>query len=272
MIEPANRAAFRQKYGPWAVIAGASDGTGAAYAHQLAAAGLNLVLIARRPEPLAALAAELQGKYHVETRTASIDLYERAAGTQVLAAAAGLEVGLYVSNAGADTNGMPFLDAPLDAWRQLIHRNVLAVIEAAYGFAAAMRQRGRGGLIFMSSGTALGGQPGFAVYSATKAFDLNFAESLWAELHPHGIDVLSGVCPVMDTPTLQRTLAKHNLAVPGAYDPQSVVHTLLERLADGPTHIFPFGPDAPQAAGIEKARRARVLTMIEVSKMFAGGK
>lgn len=262
--------AFKAKYGPWAVITGASDGTGAAYARQLAAMGLNLVLIARRPEPLAELAADLEREYGISTRTASVDLYQTGAGQRVLDAASGLEVGLFISNAGSDTNGLPFLDAPLDAWRQLIHRNVLTVAETVYGFAGPMRSRGRGGIILMSSGTALGGQPGTAVYSGTKAFDLNLAESLWAELGPSGIDVLAGVCPAMNTPMLQKTLAKHNLTVPGLFEPEDVVSTLLARLPDGPTHIFAFGPDAPMAGQIEKARRDRLAAVLEISKMFFG--
>src|SRR5277367_1740824 len=96
---------FKAKYGPWAVISGASDGTGAAYARQLAALGLNLVLIARRIESLATLAREIKTTHGVQTRVASIDLFQPDAGSQVVAAAQGLEIGLYVSNAGADPNG-----------------------------------------------------------------------------------------------------------------------------------------------------------------------
>lgn len=259
---------FAEKYGPWAVITGASDGTGAAFARQLAAKGLNLVLIARRPEPLQALAQELERAHGIATRTASVDLYQPGAGQQVASAAMGLDVGLYISNAGADANGARFLDAPLDAWRGLINRNVFTVTELAYHFAATMRQRGSGGILLMSSGTALGGQPGVAVYCATKAFDLNLAEALWAELGPFGIDVLGAVCPAMDTPSLQSLLGANALTVPGLFDPVEVVRTLLARLPDGPTHVFPFGPDAPRAAEIEKARRERVAVMVEASKMF----
>jgi uncharacterized protein len=261
---------FKANYGPWAVISGASDGTGAAYARQLAAMGLNLVLIARRPGPLAELAGELEKEHGIQTRTASVDLYEHGAGQRVLDAAAGLEVGLYISNAGSDTNGSSFLDAPLDAWRQLIHRNVLTVAETVYGFAGPMRARKRGGIILMSSGTALGGTAGTAVYSGTKAFDLNLGESLWAELGPHGVDVIVGACPAMNTPMLQKTLAKHNLTVPGLFEPDDVVQTLLARLPDGPTHIFAFGPDAPNVPQIEKARRERVVVMRDIAKMFFG--
>ena len=186
MNDKPDPAVYREKYGPWAVITGASDGTGAAYAHQLAAMGINLVLIARRPGPLAALAAELEQRHGIATRTASIDLYGSGAAERVLAAADGLDVGLFISNAGADTNGKRFLDVPLDTWRQLINRNVLTVTELAYGFAGPMVGRGRGGIILMSSGSGLGGQPGVSVYSATKAFDLNLAEGLWAELKDLG--------------------------------------------------------------------------------------
>lgn len=264
--------AFRARYGPWAVICGASDGSGAAFARQLAALGLNLVLIARRPELLAQLAAELERAHGVSTRSASIDLYEADAGTRVAAAAAGLEVGLYVSNAGADTSHSQFIDAPLDTWRRLVRRNVLAVMESVHEFAGPMCQRGRGGILLMSSGVALGGMPGAAVYSATKAFDLNLAESLWAELAPRGVDVLSGVCPPMDTPSHQRLLSELGLAVPGQYAAEEVAGTLLARLGDGPLQMFGFGPDAAEAPRVEKARRERVLAMVEMAKMFFGSR
>ena len=268
MTDPLDARAYREKYGPWAVITGASDGTGAAYARQLAANGLNLLLIARRRELLEALAQEIEEAHGIATRTASVDLYQPGAGQQVASAARDLEVGLYVSNAGADANSARFLDAPLDAWRGLIQRNVFTVTELVYHFAATMRQRGRGGILLMSSGTALGGQPGVAVYCATKAFDLNLAEALWAELGPFGIDVLGAVCPAMDTPSLQSLLGANGLTLPGLYDPDEVVRTLLARLPDGPTHVFPFGPDAPRAGEIEQARRERVAAMVEASKMF----
>jgi len=263
------RGAYRQKYGPWVVITGASDGTGAAFARQLAALGLNLVLIGRRPDPLAELAKELERAHEIQARTASIDLYQPGAGGKVLAAAAGLEVGLFISNAGADTNNSLFLDAPLGAWLDLIQRNVAAVVEAAYGFAKAMRERKRGGLIFMSSGTALGGMPRVAVYGGTKAFDLVFAEALWAELKPHGIDVINAVCPVMDTPSFRRFQQEAGIQVPGAADPAEIARDLIARLADGPTRIFPFGPDAEAAPQQELARKERATMMIEVSRMFA---
>jgi uncharacterized protein len=266
MADDANR--LLERYGPWAVISGASDGTGAAYARELAAAGLNLVLVARGLPALRALATELESGFGIQTRTASVDLYKPGAGKLVLAAAEGLEVGLYISNAGADTNGSAFLDKPLDAWLDLINRNVTNLAEAVYGFAGPMRARGRGGVILMSSGTALGGQAKVAVYSATKAFDLNFAESLWMELKPHGVDVISAVAPAMDTPSLKRLLDGRE--IPGLFDPAAVARTMIERLGKEPCHIFAFGPGADEAEQVAQARRKRVETVSAMSKMFFG--
>lgn len=269
MSESVDQSAYRKKYGPWAVITGASDGTGAAFARQFAALGLNQMLIGRRQDALSDLAKELERGHGIQTRTASIDLYQQGAGAAVLEAATGLEVGLFISNAGADTNNSLFLDAPFDAWLQLIRRNVLAVVEATHGFAKSMRDRKRGGLIFMSSGAGLGGAPRVAVYGATKSFDLTFAESLWGELRGHGVDVIAAVCPVMNTPSFQRFQKEAGIEVPGAYEPEDIVRDLIGRLPNGPTRIFGYGPAAAEAPKQEQARNERATFMIELSKMFA---
>lgn len=261
---------FSERYGPWAVIAGASDGTGAAFARQLAAKGLDLLLIARRLAPLEELASQLRWEFGVQTRVASIDLYQPGSGQRVVEAAAGLEVGLFVSNAGGDTNASAFLKAPIDAWTDLIHRNVLALAQAVHGFAGPMTGRKRGGFVLMSSGAALGGQPGMAVYSGTKAFDLNFAESIWSEFRGHGVDVICGVCGAMDTPSLHAVLDKRGLKVPGLLDPADVVRDLLLRLPAGPLYVTPFGPQADQAPIVEQGRRDRMRQMEHVAKMFFG--
>ena len=136
---------MRDKYGPWAVIAGASEGTGAEYARQLAALGIHCLLVARRTEPLQQLARELEERYHVQTRVLSIDLSTPDAAQRMKAAAADIEIGLYVSNAGADPTGKYFLDVPLDQSHRLINLNVRTVVDAVYAFAPPMKARGRGG-------------------------------------------------------------------------------------------------------------------------------
>src|SRR5262249_17445789 len=104
---------FAQSYGPWAVVAGASDGTGAAFAEDLASRGVNVVLVARRRNLLEELAARLP----TETRVVAMDLSVPEAGAQLVAAVADIDVGLLVYNAGADDHSTPFLEQPIDDLR-----------------------------------------------------------------------------------------------------------------------------------------------------------
>lgn len=260
---------MRGKYGPWAVVAGASEGTGAEYARQLAAVGIHCLLVARRPEPLEQIARELTGKYHVQTRVLSVDLSSPDAAQRMQAATADVEVGLYVSNAGADSTGKHFLDLPLEHSHRLINLNVRTVVDAVHTFATPMKARGRGGILLMSSGAALGGQPRVAMYSGTKAFEVNFAESLWVELRKFSVDVLSVAAPAMDTPVLRAALAAKNLKPQGVYDPKDVVRIALEYLPIGPTYVFPLGPHE-SAEALNKARRTRLLAVAEITKAFFG--
>jgi uncharacterized protein len=260
---------MRAKYGPWAVIAGASEGTGAEYARQLAALGIHCLLVARRKAPLQQLAQELTDTHRVQTRVLSIDLSTPDAAQRMKSAAADIEVGLYVSNAGADPAGQYFLDVPLEQSHRLINMNVYTVVNAVHAFAPPMKARGRGGILLMSSGAALGGQPRVAVYSGTKAFEVNFGESLWIELRKFGVDVLSVAAPAMDTPVLRAALAARNLKPEGVYDPKDVVRTALQHLPVGPTYVFPLGPHET-ADALNEARRSRLLAVTEITEAFFG--
>jgi uncharacterized protein len=260
---------MRAKYGPWAVIAGASEGTGAEYARQLAAAGIHCLLVARRAEPLEQIARELTGRYKVQARVLTVDLSAADAAQRMKEAAADLDVGLYVSNAGADSTGLHFLDVPLERSHRLINMNVRTVIDAVYAFAPSMKARGRGGILLMSSGAALGGQPRLAMYSGTKAFELNFGESLWIELRKFGVDVLTVAAPAMDTPVLREAMAARNLKPEGIYDPKEVVQIALQYLPAGPSYVFPLGPHQ-NADTLNEERRSRLLAVAEITKAFFG--
>lgn len=264
--------AFLQRYGPWALVAGASEGTGAAFAHRLAGAGLKLILVARREGPLTALAEELRGKYGVECVTASIDLAAWDAMERLAEAAAGREIGLYIGNAGSDPNGVSFLDHDLDAWLTLVSRNVVTTMKACHHFARPMRERARGGIILVGSGACYGGAPGLGVYAGTKAFDLCFGEGLWAELAPHGVDVLNLILTRTDTPEFRRHLASRGAPVPaGLASPEDVARVGLERLPFGPVHHWGASDDEPGFAPMSAAsRRARVLKIAESMKDLRG--
>jgi short-subunit dehydrogenase len=231
-----------QRYGPWAVVAGASDGIGAAFAERIAADGINVVLVARRK----ALLDEVAARLPVETRVVVVDLSAPRAIDELAAATADLEVGLFVFNAGADTVNLPLLSRDIEDLRAFVQRNCTAVLEASHAFGGRMVERGRGGVVLVTSGAAWAGGATLAVYSATKAFDANLAESLWAEWRPHGVDVLSLVLGPTDTPSLQRSLARHGGHMDNLADPAEVAAEAIAHLADGPTWAHgmpdPAGP------------------------------
>ena len=201
---PLDSTRFRERYGPWAVIAGASEGTGACYARELAAMGVNLVLVSRRQAALDAQGQALAAEFGIDFRCVAQDLAEPGAGLRIVEAAHDLDVGLYISNAGAD-GFVSFFEDSTDAAHRLVRMNISTLIDAANGFGKRLLARGGGGIIVMASGAGLGGQPNLALYSATKGFEINFAESLWAEYHDRGIDVIAIAAPIMRTPYFSST-------------------------------------------------------------------
>jgi short-subunit dehydrogenase len=254
-------------YGPWAVVAGASEGTGAAFAREIARSGIKLLLVARRQVPLDTLAEELRRDHGVEVRTLSLDLNAEDAGQRILAAATDIEVGLYVANAGAGQGGTPFLDMPMQTIRDLIARNIFVTIEACQHFGRGMRERGRGGIVLMGSGAGLGGQPGVAAYSGVKGFVLNLAESLWSELRDAGVDVIGIAAPVMETPALRAALGDRDF--PGILPAEDVVRNTLRRLpAQGPCYVYSLEGTEAESERQTGARRDRVLAVEQFSKAF----
>lgn len=263
---------FDERYGPWAVIAGASEGTGRAYARKVAARGVKCILIARRAAPLDALAAEIRAESGVECATATIDLGAPDATAKIRAAVGEREVGLFISNAGADPNGAYFLERDLATWTGLVQRNVVTMMECCHHFAAPMRDRGKGGLLLVNSGACYGGSPHMAAYTASKAFMLCFAESLWGEIRAYGVDVLTLVMHMTDTPALRTLLAEKKLPMPpNAASAEDVAEVGLARLPHGPVHNWNLDDDvAGYAITSASDRRKRVLALAQASAHVFG--
>lgn len=266
-----DQAAFVERYGPWAIIGGASEGTGACYAEQLAAMGINLVLVSRRLEALDTLGQRLEASYGIAFRSLTADLAESGAGARLVEATSDLDIGLYISNAGADGAGNSFFGAPVDRSLRLLTMNAANVLEATHGFGNRFLERGSGGIVIMSSGAGLGGQPWLAMYSGTKAFELNFVESLWAELDGQNVDIVGIAAPIMDTPTLRRSTEGLGMDYSTAYDPAEVCALALASLGKEPLVLVPDGPDEAKIPQIEADRKTRLIALAEWGKAYTAG-
>lgn len=228
--------AFRSRYGPWALVAGASVGLGAEFARQLAARGLNLVLIARRSALLDACARRLAGEFGVETRTLAIDLASPELAPAVREKTNDIEVGLLVYNAALSILGL-HLEQNLDDQLKAIDVNCRGPLVLIHEFAKPMAVRGRGGVILMSSIAGLQGSPLIANYAATKAYNLVLGEALWDELRGRGVDVLAFCAGATRTPNYVQSQPRKTNVFSAPMEPEPVVTEALAALGTGPSAI-----------------------------------
>lgn len=229
------------KYGPWAIVVGASDGCGALFAERLACNGVNVVLVARRQHLMDEVAAGIRERTGAATRTLAVDLTADDASSAIIDATADLDIGMLVYCAGGDPNYQPFLANPVSAGEALLRRNCLVLMQLCHHFAGTMVARGRGGIVNFSSGAALVGGPNMVAYGGTKAFDMVFTEGLWAELHDKGVDVLCLILGKTDTPALRQLehrrgqIASLDEVPPGAVPADVVIDEAFDNLTNGPT-------------------------------------
>jgi short-subunit dehydrogenase len=263
---------FREKYGPWAVIAGGSEGTGRSFGCQLAAIGINCVLVAK-DGPLEETAAEIREKYGVEVVTAALDLAASDAADQIFAAVGNREVGLFVNNAGADWFGERFLEVGIEGWLALAHVNIDTMLRCTHHFGGAMRRRRRGGILIVNSGACYGGSKYLAIYCASKAFQLNFAEALWSEMRPYGVDVCTIVLGRTNTPGYHARRASKGISVgdAGLASPDAVAAQALARLPHGPITNWGQDDDEDGYLAYSAAKRREKVIMMETLVMEDSG-
>jgi short-subunit dehydrogenase len=224
---------LRARYGPWALVAGGSTGLGAEFARQLAAARLNLVLVAEAAEPLTSLAADLSARHAVEVLPVVADLAEPGMLGIIERAAGQLEIGLLICNAAHVPIG-PFLGRPLEDHLRAVQVNCRAPVALIHRFAPGMVARGRGGILLMSSLAGLQGSALLATYSASKAFDLVLGEALWEELRGTGVDVLALCAGAVRTETYLASNPRPPRVGPPVMAVEPVVRHALASLPRGP--------------------------------------
>ena len=224
---------FSQKYGPYALVAGGSYGLGAAFAEGIARRGVNLVIAARNNEVLLKTAAHIRELHDVDVLTIEADvanigeLKKRIDSLDV-------EIGLLVYNAASVPIG-PFPEATETQLESAVAVNVRAPLVLTKLLSTPMIERGRGGVVLMSSLAGGQGSPNLAAYAATKAFNTVLAEGLWHELAPRGVDVLVCTAGAILTPGYE--LAESTRPAPGTLPAVTVAEQALNALGRGPVVI-----------------------------------
>jgi short-subunit dehydrogenase len=253
--------AFRERYGPWALVAGASAGLGEAFARLLAARGLHLVLLARRADALARLAADLRRAHGVEVRAEPLDLARADLVAAVQRAVEGAEIGLLVYNAAHSVIG-PFLERPLSEHLRVVDVNCRGPLSLVHLLGAPMSERGRGGIVLMTSLAGSQGNPLLASYAASKAFELVLAEGLWDELGDRGVDVVACRAGATRTPGWEASRPRRSVPLMEAH---RVAREALDALGRGPGTVpgalnrlaaFAFARLLPRRASIRIMGRA----------------
>lgn len=218
-----------RRYGPWAVVTGASDGIGRAMARLLAQRGLGVVLVARRAEILEQAAADAR-LHGVEARVVLADLAHADGIATVQRTTAELDVGLLVAAAGYGTSG-PFVESALDAELDMLDVNCRAVLALTHHYAQRLVQRRRGGIILFGSIVGFQGTPYAANYAATKAYVQSLAEGLGVELAPFDVDVLASA----PGPTNSGFASRAGMRMGKALDAETVALATLAALGHSST-------------------------------------
>jgi len=232
---PTAPTAFRDRYGPWALVTGASSGIGEQFARRLAARGLHLVVAARRLDRLDALSRELRDAHGHEILPVAVDLAAEDAADTLADACADRDVGLVVSNAGLGMKGL-HADADPEQLDDMLAVNCRAPMLLARAFAPRLVERGRGGLVFVGSIEGFQGYPYSAAYAATKGFVHSLGAGLWGELRPRGVDVLVVAPGATDTDILtDQGIDKRALV--GVMAPADVAERSLAHLGRGPMYV-----------------------------------
>ncbi|MBW8753192.1 MAG: SDR family NAD(P)-dependent oxidoreductase [Sphingomonadales bacterium] len=247
----------RERHGPWALLVGGSEGIGEELASQLAAIGINLVLVARKPEALAATAAKARAT-GVEVRTLSYDASAEDLVDRIRELTDDVEVGLLVHNVGGGGGGR-FFDRSLDDVLRSSMVNCVNFTKLVHHYGKPMVTRGAGGVLTFGSMAGNVGGAYMTSYSGGKAYVQLFCEALWAELDGTGVDVLAIVIGSADTPARQRSGTKDVDLFPVAR-PEDVAKQALREIGNGPVQV-PAGSEKAFAAFNIPDRREAVDTI-----------
>ena len=247
----------KNKYGPWAVVAGASEGLGLAFVRECAQAGINVVMVARRADLLEASSRDIREEYGVEVRTLQAELAKPGIVEEMRKVTDDIEVGLVIFNAAA-ANFKPFLEQSEEELLAAINLSCVGQSFILQHYGRKMVERGHGGLMLISSLAGSAGIPNMGAYSGAKAYTDKLGEALWAELKPKGVDVYVLVVGSTDTPRRRASGAKNVPGIP-VLTPEEVAAHGVNNIANGPLQVPP--PLQPMFEKIYTADRAAAVNL-----------
>lgn len=219
------------------MIAGASEGIGGAFANHLAKEGLDLVLIARRLQPLKQLAESLEIKYSVKVLCISCDLSDDDAVMKIQEKLDGREINILVYNAVQSYIG-PFIENTPENHIQMSRLNMITPLNMLHRYGERMLSRGRGAIVLMSSLAGFQGSGYLSMYAATKAFNRILAESLWFEWKSSGVDIIACCAGATATPNFKNTNPEKNgFFAPRILTPEEIPDECFRQLGRQPSCI-----------------------------------
>lgn len=229
----------KRVYGKVALVAGASEGIGAAFAKELAANGMELVLVARGYDKLTNLATAIEESYGVKVYTLQCDLSDPAAADSITGflEIASLQVDVLVYNAAVSPIGS-YPEMEISEIDRAVQVNITTQAKLLHILGGKMAGRGRGAVIVVSSMAGLQGSGGISLYAATKAFGRVLAEGLWYEWRSRGVDVIACCAGATATPNyINSKPAKSSVFAPKVQKPEDVARECLKRLGTTPSFI-----------------------------------
>jgi len=226
------RLGFKEKYGPYAIIAGGSDGLGYAFAESLARRGINLILFARQKERLELAAIRLRNEYNIDAISIAADMFDYD-NIKNIVSSLNVKIGLLIYNAAFAPIRL-FEDLSEEELIKINNINVKTPLLLTKLISERMIKDKRGGIILMSSLAGTQGSPKISTYAATKAFNTILAEGLWWELKKHNIDVLASCAGAISTPGYNNAKKKK---APGTLTPYQVAEKTIKALGKKPVIV-----------------------------------
>ena len=223
---------FKEKYGDWAILIGAAEGIGEAFAIQLASQGFNLIMLDKNEASLIALSEKLIKEYNIQIKNLHLDLIDPNATKIVIQAIADLKCRLLIYNA-AFSLIKKFTDHSTEELDIYLQVNVTSQLKLIHSFSNYLKEKKQnGGILLMSSLAGLLGMQYIAPYAASKAFTWNLAESLFHELKPYNIDVCACIAGATLSQTYINTRPKYGMIKPQLQKPEVVAKNALAKLGE----------------------------------------